>query len=68
MTHSPSFVALLFHSVDARSRLSLRGLGNVRPEIFEKLCRALMREFDIVGLRKLVDLISGEEENQGRFL
>jgi peptidoglycan/xylan/chitin deacetylase (PgdA/CDA1 family) len=68
MKDGPSYVVLLFHSVDARSRLSLKDMGNIRPEIFRDLCVALKREFDIVDLRKLVDLISRGDGTQGRFL
>lgn len=68
MKDSPLYVVLLFHSVDARNRLSLKDLGNIRPEIFRDVCMALKREFDVVDLRKLVDLISTGEGKQGRFL
>jgi peptidoglycan/xylan/chitin deacetylase (PgdA/CDA1 family) len=68
MKDSPSYVVLLFHSVDARNRLSLKDLGNIRPEIFRDVCTALKREFDVVDLRKLVDLISTGDGQQGRFL
>lgn len=68
MKGGPSYVVLLFHSVDDRDRLSLKDLGNLRPEIFYKVCASLKREFDIVDLRKLVDLISNGYAGQGRFL
>jgi peptidoglycan/xylan/chitin deacetylase (PgdA/CDA1 family) len=68
MKDSSSYVVLLFHSVDARKRLSLKDLGNIGPEIFREACVALKREFDIVDLRKLVDLISMGDGKRGRFL
>ena len=40
--------------------LSLKGLGNIRPELFEKLIVALKKEFDIVALEELVRHISGD--------
>ncbi len=63
-----SYTVLLFHSVDDRARLSLKSLGNVRPGIFERVCIALKREFDVVSVRELVSLISGSGSNRGRFL
>jgi peptidoglycan/xylan/chitin deacetylase (PgdA/CDA1 family) len=68
MRDGPSYVVLLFHSVDDRRRFSLEGLGNIRPEIFHQVCVALKREFDIVDLRELLDLITGRGGKKGRFL
>lgn len=68
MKEDPSYIVLLFHSVDDRDRLSLKNLGNVSPETFEKACHALTREFDVVGLRELTELISKGDGKRGRFL
>jgi len=68
MTDRSSYIVLLFHSVDDRSRLSLKNLGNIHPKTFEKACAALKREFDIVSVRELVGLVSGGGERRGRFL
>ena len=68
MNDGSSYTVLLFHSIDDRVRLSLKNLGNIRPETFEKVCVALNREFDIVGIRELVGLISGSAGKRGRFL
>jgi len=68
MNDGSSYTVLLFHSIDDRVKLSLKNLGNIRPETFEKVCSALKREFDMVGIRELVDLISGSSGKRGRFL
>lgn len=68
MKEVPSYVVLLFHSTDARDRLSLRGLGNISPETFGELCVAIKQEFDVVSLRRFTELISAREAKQGRFL
>jgi peptidoglycan/xylan/chitin deacetylase (PgdA/CDA1 family) len=68
MNDVSSYTVLLFHSIDDRARLSLKNLGNVRPETFERVCTALKREFDVVGIRELVGLISGSAGKRGRFL
>ena len=59
---------LLFHSTDDRDLLSLRDLGNIRPELFEKLIVRLKKEFDIVGLEELVGRISGSVKTKDRLL
>jgi peptidoglycan/xylan/chitin deacetylase (PgdA/CDA1 family) len=63
-----SYPVLLFHSVDNRELLSLKNLGNIRPELFEKLIVRLNKEFDIVSLKQLVQIISGEEKSRDRLL
>ena len=68
MNNGSSYTVLLFHSTDDRVRLSLKNLGNIRPETFERVCTALKREFDMVGIRELVDLISDRAGKRGRFL
>src|SRR5574340_191510 len=54
------YPVLLFHSTDDRDLLSLRGLGNIRPELFEKFIVRLKKEFDIVGLSDMIGFISGD--------
>jgi peptidoglycan/xylan/chitin deacetylase (PgdA/CDA1 family) len=61
-------VVLLFHSLDDRSRASLGNLGNIQPDIFEKLLRALKKEFDIVGLEGLISCIGGKWKERDRLL
>lgn len=68
MNDGSSYTVLLFHSIDDRVRLSLKNLGNIRPGPFEKVCTALKQEFDVVGIRELVGLISASAEKRGRFL
>lgn len=58
MTAPNEFLILLFHSVDDGDRLSLRDLGNVRPEAFEKTIVALKKEFDIINLEDTARFIS----------
>lgn len=62
------YTVLLFHSIDERDLLSIKDLGNIRPELFRKVLVALKKEFDIVGLKELVECISGKSEKQGRLL
>ena len=68
MSEGPSYVVLLFHSADARDSLSLKGLGNVSPDIFGELCAALKQEFDIISLRRLIELTSVPRAGSERFL
>ncbi len=68
MNDASSYTVLLFHSVDDRARLSLKNLGNVLPETFEKVCAAIKREFEVVAIKELLDLISGSDCRRGRFL
>ena len=63
-----NFPVLLFHSTDDRGLLSFKGLGNVRPGLFEKLIVALSKEFDIVSLEELVRHISGDLRSKDRLL
>jgi peptidoglycan/xylan/chitin deacetylase (PgdA/CDA1 family) len=51
-------VILLFHSTDGRGLVSLKELGNVRPELLEGALRGLRNEFDIVGLDELLGNIA----------
>lgn len=62
MTSPNEFLVLLFHSVDDRDLLSLRDLGNIRPEVFEGALIALKEEFDIVSLEDMVGFIAGHTE------
>ena len=55
-----NYPVLLFHSTDDRDLLSLRGLGNIRSELFEKFVVRLKKEFDIVGLSDMIRFISGD--------
>jgi len=68
MKDDASYTVLLFHSVDDRDRLSLKNLGNIRPDVFEKICGLLKLEFDVISLRELVDLVSDGGERGKRFL
>ncbi len=54
-----NYPVLLFHSTDNRDLLSLKDLGNIRPELFEKLIVRLQKDFDIISLDELVRCISG---------
>ena len=49
-----NYPVLLFHSTDDRDLLSLKDIGNIRPELFEKLIVRLKKDFDIIGLDALV--------------
>lgn len=55
MNNGGPAVVLLFHSVEERDRASFRGLGNVPPLLFERLCRTIKKEFDAVSLKTLVE-------------
>jgi peptidoglycan/xylan/chitin deacetylase (PgdA/CDA1 family) len=61
-------VVLLFHSTDDRSLLSLKNLGNIRPELFESTLRSLRKEFDIVGLEEVIANISRPARKRERLL
>jgi len=61
-------IILLFHSTDGRDLLSFRRLGNVKPAIFEKLLVFLKREFDIIALREMVEVVSGRKKSDSRLL
>jgi len=63
-----NYPVLLFHSIDNRDLLSLKDLGNIRPELFEKLIVRLKKDFDIIGLRELVRCISGDAKPKDRLL
>jgi peptidoglycan/xylan/chitin deacetylase (PgdA/CDA1 family) len=63
-----NFPVLLFHSTDDRELLSFKGLGNIRPELFERLIMMLKKEFDIVSLEELVRHISGGIRSEDRLL
>jgi peptidoglycan/xylan/chitin deacetylase (PgdA/CDA1 family) len=68
MKEGASSLILLFHSVEERDTISLRNLGNVRPALFERLCRTLNREFDVVSLKTLLVGLSGNSGMPGRPL
>lgn len=68
MTSPRELLVLLFHSVDDRDLLSLRDLGNIRPEVFEGALIALKEEFDIVSLEDMVGFITGHTEAPRRPL
>ena len=63
-----NYPVLLFHSTDKRELMSLKDLGNIRPELFEKLLVRLKNDFDIVGLEELVKCISGPVKPKDRLL
>jgi peptidoglycan/xylan/chitin deacetylase (PgdA/CDA1 family) len=61
-------VVLLFHSIDDRELLSLKELGNVRPELFEAALRGLRKEFDMVGLGEVIENVSRPGKKRERLL
>lgn len=63
-----NYPVLLFHSIDDRNLLSLKNLGNIQPDIFEKLIVKLKKEFDIVSLEEIIKCISGELKAKERLL
>jgi peptidoglycan/xylan/chitin deacetylase (PgdA/CDA1 family) len=52
-------LVLLFHSVDDRKLHSFADLGNIHPFLFEKAIGALKKDFEVVGLDEMVDVLSG---------
>lgn len=62
------FIVLLLHSTDDRERLSLKNLGNIHPDLFEKVLVALKKGFDIVSLEEIVECISKRESSNKRLL
>jgi len=68
MIMSNEYLILLFHSIDDRSVLSLRDLGNILPGVFEKTVVALKKEFDIISLEDTVRCISGGTRGPARPL
>ncbi len=63
-----NYPVLLFHSTDNRDLLSLKDLGNIRPEVFEKLLVRLKKDFDIIGIEELIGFISGSVKSKDRLL
>lgn len=63
-----NYPVLLFHSIDDRDLLSLKDLGNIRPDLFSKLIVRLKKEFDIVRLEELVRCVSGDSKPKDRLL
>lgn len=68
MTVSTDYPVLLFHSVDDRDLPSLRDLGNIRPEVFERMLVVLKKEFDILSLEDMIGCISGGKPGPERPL
>ena len=68
MREGQSPLILLLHTTEERDHPSLRDLGNIRPVLFERLCKVLKKEFDVVGLRTLMDGLSGDSGISGRPL
>jgi peptidoglycan/xylan/chitin deacetylase (PgdA/CDA1 family) len=68
MKEEAGSVILLFHSVEGRDHLSLRELGNVKPAVFERLCKTLRSEFDVVSLETLLEIVSGDSGGHARPL
>jgi peptidoglycan/xylan/chitin deacetylase (PgdA/CDA1 family) len=68
MRERGSSLILLFHTTEERDLPSLMNLGNIRPAVFERLCKVLKEEFDLIGLQTLVDGLSGNCETSGRHL
>ena len=63
-----TYPVLLFHSTDDRDLLSLKDLGNIQPEAFERFLVKLKREFDIVSLQEILRHISGVASTKERLL
>ncbi len=63
-----NYIVLLFHSIDDRGLSSFKNLGNIHPEIFEKLLVRLKKDFDLISLEEIVKYISGRVESKGRLL
>ncbi len=61
-------IVLLFHSIDDRSLLSFKDLGNINPAIFEGMLRSLKKDFDIISLADLVGCILRRQKRKGRLL
>jgi peptidoglycan/xylan/chitin deacetylase (PgdA/CDA1 family) len=61
-------VVLLFHSTDDRGLVSLKDLGNVRPELFERVLRGLKNEFDMVGLAEMLGDFARPRKKKERLL
>jgi peptidoglycan/xylan/chitin deacetylase (PgdA/CDA1 family) len=61
-------IVLLFHSTDDRGLISLKDLGNVRPELFELALRGLKSEFDIVDLGEMIDNVKRVKPKRERLL
>jgi peptidoglycan/xylan/chitin deacetylase (PgdA/CDA1 family) len=68
MTVLNKYMVLLFHSADDRDILSLRDLGNIRPEVFDKTVAGLKEEFDILSLEDMMRCISGQTPGPDRPL
>ena len=68
MRDGQSSIILLFHATEERDHPSLRDLGNIRPALFERLCKVLKKEFDVVGVKTLADGIFGDGGMSGRPL
>ena len=62
------YIVLLFHSIDDRDLLSLKGSGNIHPDLFEKALHFLKKEFDFIGLEEMIGCLSGRREKQGRLV
>lgn len=58
------YTVLLFHSIESRDLLSLKGLGNIRPEIFRDLLAAVQERFEVVSLRDVT--ASASENSKGQ--
>lgn len=63
-----NYIVLLFHSVDDRDLFSLKNLGNIHPDVFEKILRSLKKDFDIVSVDELVGALAGKEKSSGPLL
>jgi peptidoglycan/xylan/chitin deacetylase (PgdA/CDA1 family) len=61
-------LVLLFHSVDDRKLHSFADLGNIHPFLFEKAIGALKKDFEVVGLNEMVDVLSGDLPVKERLL
>jgi len=61
-------LVLLFHTVDDRKLHSFADLGNIHPFLFEKAIGALKKDFDVVGLDEMVDVLSGDLPVKERLL
>lgn len=58
------YIVLLFHSIERRDLFSLKGLGNIRPEIFREVLVALQERFEVVSIRDIFRTTEGSFKGQ----
>lgn len=62
------YIVLLLHSVESRNMLSLKDLGNIRPELLERLLAGLKKNFDIVSMQDFLQCIADKQEKNERLI